>query len=135
MHVAAFEANRDQGDYDKEYQKLKERGNFSPAPPARKLLTHLCLKSSLKNRTGNPHPESTHTQRSAGAGDFQGPVDIRGGHPKNSAHYSGFQLVLLGHSILGCKFALSVLLSIAMSYDNVFRLAEETWETLSSLRR
>lgn len=68
MNVVAFEVNYNQGDYDKEYQKLKERELF----PLSHAETSTLLNLSLKNRTGNPHPESTHTQRSAGAGDFRG---------------------------------------------------------------
>lgn len=51
--------------------------------------------------------------------------------PQKSAEYSsGFQLLLLGHSISRWEIALNPLLSIATDYNNIFRLAQEIWETV-----
>lgn len=122
MNVVAFEVNYNQGDYDKEYQKLKERELF----PLSHAETSTLLNLSLKNRTGNPHPESTHTHK-----DQQVLVISVGRTPQKSAEYSsGFQLLLLGHSISRWEIALNPLLSIATDYNNIFRLAQEIWETV-----
>lgn len=132
VNLAAFEANHD--DYNKEYQKLHEK-ELSPCLTQPERCRHIHAWTCLWKTGRGIHIQKAHTHKDQ-CWWFPGSCGHPwGGHPKKSAEYSGFPLILLGHSILRWELALSALLSIAMNYDNVFRLAQVTWETMSRFRR
>lgn len=98
VNVASFEANHDQDGYDKEYQKLKERTLPLPLGQA-KLLTHPARTVSEKDGESTSRKHA-HT-KIRGCWGFPGSCGHPwAGHPRKSAVSSGFQLILLGHSIL-----------------------------------